>query len=130
MTIVKKIILALMVAGMLLAVFAESLPAAAAQKKHDMAGMETKAESQADAAYMAAMDKMHKNMMAVKSTGNPDVDFVRGMIPHHQGAVDMARVVLKHGKDPEIRKLAESVVSAQESEIKQMKDWLATHPAK
>jgi len=130
MTLVKKIILALMAAGMLLAVFAESLPAAAAQKKHDMAGMEMKAESPADAAYMAAMDKMHKDMMAVKSTGNPDADFVRGMIPHHQGAIDMAKVVIQYGKDPEIRKLAEDIVSAQEKEIKQMKDWLAAHPAK
>ncbi len=75
------------------------------------------------------MDKMHKDMM-IKYTGNADVDFVRGMIPHHQGAIDMAKVEIANGKDPEIRKLAEGVVAAQEAEIKQMQDWLAKHPAK
>jgi uncharacterized protein (DUF305 family) len=75
-------------------------------------------------AFKAANDRMHADM-AVPLTGNADVDFVRGMIPHHQGAIDMARIVLEHGKDPEIRKLAEGVVQAQEGEIAMMKDWLA-----
>ncbi|TIP21922.1 MAG: DUF305 domain-containing protein, partial [Mesorhizobium sp.] len=46
----------------------------------------------------------------------------------HQGAIDMAKVVIANGKDPEIRKLAENVVKAQEAEIKKMQDWLAKHP--
>ena len=74
--------------------------------------------------FMAANDRMHA-AMAVEYTGKADVDFVRGMIPHHQGAVDMARIVLKHGSDPEVRKFAESVIAAQEGEIKWMQDWLA-----
>ena len=72
-------------------------------------------------------EKMHKDMGATP-TGDADRDFAQSMIPHHQGAIDMARIALKHGKDPEIRKLAEEVVSAQEGEIAQLKDWLARHP--
>ncbi|NJS39788.1 MAG: DUF305 domain-containing protein [Rhodobacteraceae bacterium] len=77
-------------------------------------------------AFIAANDAMHKGM-AIDFTGNADVDFVRGMIPHHQGAVDMARIVLDHGTDPEVRKFAESVIAAQEAEIKWMTDWLAAN---
>ncbi len=75
---------------------------------------------------MAANDRMHRDM-AIEYTGNADVDFIKGMIPHHQGAVDMARIVLEHGSDPEVRDLAEAVIAAQEAEIKWMQDWLATN---
>jgi len=77
--------------------------------------------------YDKVMAKMHKAMTEVKVTGDADVDFVAGMIPHHQGAIDMAKVVLEKGKDPEIKKLAEGIIKAQESEIKLMNEWLATH---
>lgn len=129
MTLAKKIVLLLMAAGMLLAVFLESVPAQSEEMKHDMSKMAMGVQSPATVGYEAAMKKMHKDM-AIRYTGNADVDFVRGMIPHHRGAIDMAKVVIAHGKDPEIRKLAEGVVTAQEAEIEQMQDWLARHPVK
>lgn len=77
-------------------------------------------------AYRAAMNKMGHGM-AIPYTGDADKDFVNGMIPHHQGAVDMAQVELKYGKDPQMRKLARTIIASQNNEIALMKAWQAKH---
>ena len=84
-------------------------------------------------ALEAANDRMHE-AMAVETTGNVDIDFMRLMVPHHEAAIEMAKIVIENGKDPEVRKLGEEIVRAQEAEIGIMKAWLekkgATAPEK
>lgn len=131
----RKIMLA-PAAALLFGLQATLMPVHAEEMKHDMSkgDMSTMTtaspEGSADAGYKAAMNKMHREMMAQKYTGDADVDFVRGMIPHHQAAIDMAKVLLEHGKDPQLRKLAKNIISAQETEIEEMENWLEAHPAK
>lgn len=78
--------------------------------------------------YKAAHAKMMRNM-SMPFTGDPDVDYRMHMIPHHQGAIDMARVALRHAQDPRTRQDAEAIIIAQQAEIYQFQDWLARRGA-
>jgi hypothetical protein len=73
---------------------------------------------------IASMDKMHMAMGAIKRSGNADVDFVRLMLPHHQAAIDMAKTQLLYGKDPQMRRLAQEIITDQQLEIELMQRWL------
>ncbi len=117
-------------AGML-AVLSNGAPARAQQAPPaPMPGMAMPSggNAAARAPMMAAMDKMSRDMAAAPVTGDADQDFVAMMIPHHQGAIDMARYELANGKDPAMRKLARDIVAAQDREIAAMKAWQAKHP--
>lgn len=89
--------------------------------------MDTANMSDATKAYMEAMKKMDGPMMQGVQTTDPDVAFVQAMIPHHQGAIDMARAVLQFGKDDEVKAWANEIITAQESEIAKMQEWLKQH---
>ncbi|MCB5199826.1 DUF305 domain-containing protein [Loktanella sp. TSTF-M6] len=78
-------------------------------------------DSMMDHGTMAGMGDM-------PMTGNPDHDFMAGMVPHHQAAVDMANDVLANGTDPEVRALAQTILQSQQAEIDEMNDWLAANP--
>jgi uncharacterized protein (DUF305 family) len=75
----------------------------------------------------ASMEKMHAVISSMKPSGNTDVDFVRLMLPHHQAAIEMAKTQLLHGKDPQMRRLAQEIIPDQQSEIELMQLWLKQH---
>jgi hypothetical protein len=92
---------------------------------HSVHGTSAARESSARVAYEASMARMHGPMQQGVQHPDPDVAFVLGMIPHHQGAIDMAQIQLQYGKDPVNRKLAQEIIEAQRHEIEEMKAWLA-----
>ena len=96
-----------------------------------MSGMPMEAGAATDVnsstkAFKTADEKMMKDMDR-PMTGNADQDFVAGMLPHHSGAVDMAKVEIQYGKDPEMLRLARSIIAAQQKEIAQMHAWQKKH---
>jgi uncharacterized protein (DUF305 family) len=91
-----------------------------------MKGMKMGGAAAAD--YMKAMQTMQHRMQEARMTGDADRDFVLMMLPHHEAAVDMARVELDHGKDKALQRMARDIIKAQQREILQMKAWLARHP--
>ena len=110
---------------------AAAVAAAPASRSRAMPGMQMGArrrpnEAASTKGYRDAMTKMDQGM-AITYSGDADKDFVAGMIAHHQGAIDMAKVELQYGKDPQLRKLARGIIAAQQKEIAFMKSWQAKH---
>ena len=105
--------------------FAHKVPAMPMKdmKRGDMAMMMPSSnDSTSTTGYKSAMMTMMH--MAPKFSGDPDVDFMKQMRPHHQAAIDMAKVVLSNGKDEETKKLAQEIITAQEEEIATINAWL------
>lgn len=97
----------------------------AGEHEHQHHSLSVKPQSDYVKEYAEINDAMHKGM-SFESTGNPDEDFVRGMIAHHKGALEMAKVQLKYGKDQELIQLSKDIISAQKEEIAFMEMWLET----
>lgn len=120
-------------AGPLALTIALAAPPALAQQSQGAQSMQkhgNMSESPASKAMMDSMQKMQKAMMAKPMTGDPDHDFATMMREHHKGAVDMARVELENGKDPELKKMAQKVIEDQSKEIKTLDQWIDQHPPK
>jgi uncharacterized protein (DUF305 family) len=121
----RKYAVPLTVTGLLLALFLYgplgSAPALAQHDHHQAGNANAWVHGDEFARALATgMDKMHQEMVAPSPTGNPDVDFLATMIPHHAGAVEMARLVLIYGKDPLVRRLAEEIIASQQAEMAAM----------
>ncbi len=93
---------------------------------HDMTDDESMSDVLRD--YNDSMTKMHDEMMVGMNYNDPDAAFAQGMLGHHIGAVDMAEIQLKYGTDEEMRQLAQEIIDAQQPEIEQMQNWLASNP--
>jgi Domain of unknown function (DUF305) len=90
----------------------------------DHSGIRTEADAPHWSGLVGSMLTMHDDMAAIERTGQADADFVRLMLPHHQAAVDMARVQLLYGTDPQVRRLAQEIITEQQLEIALMQLWL------
>jgi uncharacterized protein (DUF305 family) len=117
---------------------AAAFPAAAQQDQHQHSDQPPQQQQQTQHGGSGGMMGMHgpameramqhmQQGMGGGMSGNPDVDFARMMIPHHEGAIEMARSQLEHGKDLQLRQMAQEIIQAQEREIAILKEWLAQH---
>ena len=93
---------------------------------HEMQDMQSMMESMGEAqqAFMQGMMQTHDPMMHGMMADDPDVGFACGMIPHHQGAINMAEVELQHGDSDEMKEMAQKIIEAQKREIEELTQWI------
>ena len=100
-------------------------PAQTPMPEHHSTGVPAmRVQSAADRALIQAMMPMHQRMSTISWTGNADRDFMLMMIPHHEGAIAMANVELRYGKDPQLLALARAIIAAQTKDIAAMQALL------
>ena len=116
-----------LVVALLLVLLAASVPRAQIAHRHEPT-VNTGNTGSFTALMTQAMERMHKDM-SIAPSGDPDRDFAAMMIPHHQGAVDMAKLELQFGKNPVLRRLAQGIIVEQLQEIEVMKRELRLVPA-
>src|SRR6516165_3958847 len=114
-------------AALLLVLLAASVPRAQIAHQHEPT-VNTRGAGSFTALMTQAMERMHKDM-SIAPSGDPDRDFAVMMIPHHQGAVDMAKLELQFGKNPVLRRLAQGIIVEQLQEIELMQRELRQPPA-
>lgn len=114
------------ITALLAGVMLSTATLAGAPDAHDAHASRDSNADQAATAFDQANQRMHHDM-AIRPSGNVDMDFARGMLAHHRGAVDMARIELEHGSDKQMRDLAREVIDAQQKEIEQLERWIAEH---
>jgi hypothetical protein len=91
---------------------------------HGGSGAERLPGADPTAAMMTAMNAMHEEMNALGISGDPDRDFAALMIPHHRSAVSMAEIYLRHGRDPELRRIAGTIISGQTAEVGELQRFI------
>ncbi len=97
---------------------------------HDQSVLRSEVDDLQWSELIGSTRKMHDEMSAITRTGNIDADFARLMLPHHRAAVAMARVQLLYGTDPQMRRLAQEIITDQQLEIELMQLWLLHQPAR
>ena len=114
--------------GLLVLLFLVCSIVSPARQGHSSVQMKPNAEP-AWREMQQSMAEMHAGMASIEPSQDADVDFARLMLPHHQAALDMAKAELMYGKDPQMRRLAQEIVTDQQSEIELMQLWLKRHEA-
>jgi len=107
----------------ILPILVSSLAVAASQQRsprHDRAQISANYWDE----LLESMNRMHRAVTSLEPSGSADDDFAKLMLPHHQAAIDMAKVELLHGEDPQMRRLAQEIIADQQSEIELMQLWL------